>query len=145
MTIPCEVSINPLPSARGKMFFACMRDISKRKALQRALEEQALHDALTGEPTLVDETLDDITRERLNDEIAALFAAEPFAGLFVTHSVRESVFLSTRVLVLSPRPGRVAADIEIPFPYPRSPELRYTSEFAEVTGKVARALREVSS
>jgi NitT/TauT family transport system ATP-binding protein len=105
---------------------------------------------LTVEPRifLFDEpfgALDDITRERLNDEIAALFAAEPFAGLFVTHSVRESVFLSTRVLVLSPRPGRVAADIEIPFPYPRSPELRYTSEFAEVTGKVARALREVSS
>jgi NitT/TauT family transport system ATP-binding protein len=73
-----------------------------------------------------------------------MFAAEPFAGLFVTHSVRESVFLSTRVIVLSPRPGRVAADIPVPFPYPRPPELAYTREFAELTGRVARTLREVS-
>jgi len=73
-----------------------------------------------------------------------MFTSEPFAGLFVTHSVRESVFLSTRVLVLSPRPGRVAADVVIPFPYPRGPELPYTKEFTEVTAEVARRLREVS-
>ena len=74
-----------------------------------------------------------------------MFTSEPFAGLFVTHSVRESVFLSTRVLVLSPRPGRVAAEIPIPFPFPRSHDLLYTPEFAEVTGEVASALRRVSS
>jgi NitT/TauT family transport system ATP-binding protein len=88
--------------------------------------------------------LDDMTRESLNEQITEMFSAESFAGLFVTHSVRESVFLSTRVLVLSRRPGRVAADIAIPFAYPRTAELRYTPEFAEVTGQVARALREVS-
>ena len=104
---------------------------------------------LTVEPRifLFDEpfgALDEITREKLNEEIAGMFALEPFAGLFVTHSVRESVFLSTRVLVLSPRPGRIAADVAIPFPYPRGPELQYTKEFTEVTAEVARRLREVS-
>jgi NitT/TauT family transport system ATP-binding protein len=88
--------------------------------------------------------LDDLTREKLNEEIAGMFALEPFAGLFVTHSVRESVFLSTRVIVLSPRPGRIAAEVEIPFPYPRGPDLSYTKEFTEVTAEVARRLREVS-
>lgn len=88
--------------------------------------------------------LDDITRESLNQQLVEMFATDPFAGLFVTHSVRESVFLSTRVIVLSARPGRICAEIPIPFGYPRPPELAYTSEFAEVTGKVARALREAS-
>jgi len=88
--------------------------------------------------------LDDMTRESLNEQLVNMFTIEPFAGLFVTHSVRESVFLSTRVIVLSARPGRVAADIEIPFPYPRTPELTYTPEFTEVTSRVALALREAS-
>jgi NitT/TauT family transport system ATP-binding protein len=104
---------------------------------------------LTMEPRifLFDEpfgALDDITRESLNDQLVTMFAADPFAALFVTHSVRESVFLSTRVIVLSPRPGRIAADIPVPFPYPRSPELAYSAEFADLTGRVARTLREAS-
>ncbi|HEX4354097.1 MAG TPA: ABC transporter ATP-binding protein [Polyangiales bacterium] len=104
---------------------------------------------LTMEPRifLFDEpfgALDDMTRESLNEQLIEMFSAEPFAGLFVTHSVRESVFLSTRVVVLSPRPGRVAADIPIPFPFPRSLELSYSREFADVTSEVARALRAVS-
>ncbi|HEY0466624.1 MAG TPA: ABC transporter ATP-binding protein, partial [Polyangiaceae bacterium] len=88
--------------------------------------------------------LDDMTRESLNQQLVEMFASDPFAGLFVTHSVRESVFLSTRVIVLSPRPGRICAEIPIPFSYPRAPELAYSSEFAEVTGRVASALREAS-
>jgi NitT/TauT family transport system ATP-binding protein len=86
--------------------------------------------------------LDEMTRENLNEQIVSMFTADPFAGLFVTHSVRESVFLSSRVIVLSRRPARVAADIPIPFPFPRSSALPYTAEFAEVAGCVARALRE---
>jgi NitT/TauT family transport system ATP-binding protein len=105
--------------------------------------------ALTMQPKifLFDEpfgALDEITRERLNEELLACFVAEPFAGLFVTHSVPESVFLSTRILVLSPRPGRIAFDIDVPFAYPRAPELRYTSEFASIAGRVSEALRAVS-
>jgi NitT/TauT family transport system ATP-binding protein len=88
--------------------------------------------------------LDEITRERLHDELTALFAADPFAGLFVTHSVPEAVFVSTRVLVLSARPGRVAAEFEVPFGWPRRPELRYEREFGELAGRISAALRSVA-
>ena len=87
--------------------------------------------------------LDEITRERLNDELLRMFELRSFAALFITHSVAEAVFLSTRVAVMSGRPGRVIADIAIPFGYPRVPELRYTPEFASLCGEVSQLLREL--
>jgi NitT/TauT family transport system ATP-binding protein len=87
-------------------------------------------------------SLDEITRQRLNDELLGLFAARRFAGLFITHSVGEAVFLSTRVVVLSSRPGRVLSSFEVPFDYPRAPELRYTERFARTAGAVSACLRE---
>ncbi|HET6954641.1 MAG TPA: ABC transporter ATP-binding protein [Acidimicrobiales bacterium] len=86
--------------------------------------------------------LDEITRERLNDELLRLFLGERFAGLFITHSVSEAVFLSTRVLVMSARPGRIVADIAVPLAYPRAPELRFEPAFAALAGQVSAALRE---
>lgn len=88
--------------------------------------------------------LDQITRGRLNVELTKLFSDRGFAGLFITHSVDEAVFLSTRVLVMSARPGRIAAEFSIPFPLPRPPQIRYTPPFAALAGQVARALEEVS-
>ena len=85
--------------------------------------------------------LDEITRERLNEETIALFMKENFAALFITHSIYEAVFLSTRVLVMSPLPGRIVAEIDVPFPYPRATELRYDPSFADLTGAVSSALR----
>ena len=85
--------------------------------------------------------VDEITRERLNDETLDLFRSEGFAALFITHSIYEAVFLSTRVAVMSERPGHLVGDFEIPFDYPRAPELRYQPEFAELTGAVSAALR----
>ena len=75
-------------------------------------------------------SVDEITRERLNEETLRLFEDQRFAGLFITHSISEAVFLSTRVLVMSPRPGRIVAEIEVPFPYPRDPDLRFDPTFA---------------
>lgn len=86
--------------------------------------------------------LDEITRERLNDELLALFRRENFAGLFITHSIQEAVFLSTRVLVMSARPGRIVGDFEVPFDYPRGDSLRYDAAFAALSGEVSEALRE---
>lgn len=102
--------------------------------------------ALTMKPEvfLFDEpfgALDEITRQRLNSEVGNLFVRDGFAGVFVTHSVPESVYMSTRVVVLNGQPGRVAADIPVPFAYPRDPELRYTAEFAAVAAEVSAALR----
>jgi len=85
--------------------------------------------------------LDEITRERLNDELLHLFLAKQFAALFITHSIYEAVYLSTRVLVMSSRPGRIVGDYRVPFAYPRSPDLRFAPEFAELTGELSHALR----
>lgn len=84
--------------------------------------------------------LDEITRQRLNEELARLWQEDRWTGLFVTHNVSEAVFLSQRVLVLSARPGRILADIPIPFPYPRSPYLRSAPEFIRLAQGISRQL-----
>ncbi len=88
--------------------------------------------------------LDEITRERLNDELLDLFKKEGFAGLFITHSIYEAIFLSTRVLVMSARPGSIVADYDIPFDYPRETSLRYDPEFTKLAGEVSESLRDSS-
>jgi NitT/TauT family transport system ATP-binding protein len=117
------------------------------RALSGGMKMRAsLARALTMSPDvfLFDEpfgAVDEITRERLNDELLGLFQARRFAALFVTHSVTEAAFLATRVLVMSQRPGRVLTDLPVPFPYPRRPELRYDPAFAQVTGTIGAVLR----
>jgi NitT/TauT family transport system ATP-binding protein len=85
--------------------------------------------------------LDEITRERLNDELQQLFLTLRFTALYVTHSVTEAVFMSTRVVVMSGRPGRVVGDFAVPFEYPRPPRLRFDEEFARLAGEVSASLR----
>lgn len=85
--------------------------------------------------------LDELTRENLNDEVLRLQAEQGFAGLFVTHSIVEAVYLAHRVLVFSARPGRVVAEIEVPFAAERPADLRFTPEFGAVATEVSRALR----
>lgn len=85
--------------------------------------------------------LDEITRERLNDELLALYLRKGFAGLFITHSIPEAVYLSRRVVVMSRRPGRILDVFEVPFAYPRGPELRYGPEFAALCGEISVSLR----
>ena len=85
--------------------------------------------------------VDEITREHLNEQTLALFQAEGFAGLFITHSIAEAVFMSTRVIVMSPRPGRIVAEFAVPFDHPRSPELRFDPDFALLSGDISKALR----
>ena len=117
------------------------------KALSGGMKMRAsLARSLTLKPKvfLFDEpfgAIDEITRERLIEELMRLFLREKFAGLFITHSIYEAVYLSTRVLVMSARPGRIIASFAVPFPYPRSPDLRFEPAFAELTGKVNHALR----
>jgi NitT/TauT family transport system ATP-binding protein len=89
--------------------------------------------------------LDEMTREHLNDELLALFASQSFAGLFITHSVAEAVFLSTRVVVMSPRPGRIIAEVPVDFGYPRPPELRFDPALVRIAGSISAALREAEA
>ena len=85
--------------------------------------------------------LDEITRERLNDELLHLFSLRRFAGLFITHSVYEAIYMSTRVLVMSARPGRLIGEFDVPFGFPRDDDFRFSAEFAEISGQVSDALR----
>jgi len=86
--------------------------------------------------------LDDITRQRLNEELLLLWRRDGLTALFVTHNVGEAVFLGERVLIMSRRPGTIRHEIEVPFDHPRSPALRGEPEFARLTGEIGRLLRE---
>lgn len=85
--------------------------------------------------------VDEITREHLNEETLAIFQQEGFAGLFITHSISEAVYMSTRVLVMSARPGVIVAEYEVPFGYPRPADIRFDPDFAQLSGKISSSLR----
>ncbi|MBM3557376.1 MAG: ABC transporter ATP-binding protein [Alphaproteobacteria bacterium] len=103
--------------------------------------------ALATEPTLLlmDEpfaALDEIARLKLNDDLLGLWAEGKWTVVFVTHSVYESVYLSNRVVVMRPRPGRIVADIPIDLPYPREEGLRTSPDYGAACRRVSAALRE---
>lgn len=106
--------------------------------------------SLTLEPELFlfDEpfgALDEITRQRLNEELTGLFHTQGFGAVLVTHSVTEAVFLSTRVIVMSGRPGTIVEEVHIPFPYPRDPSIQFDPDFIAVAERVSTALRQAHS
>ena len=84
--------------------------------------------------------LDEITRFRLNNDLLQVWSAMRQTAVFVTHSVFESVYLSSRILVMTQRPGRVFADIAIEAPYPRGESFRTSPEYAALCRKVSEAL-----
>jgi NitT/TauT family transport system ATP-binding protein len=106
----------------------------------------AIARALAFEPALLlmDEpfgALDEMTRERMNLELLSLWEKSGNTVIFVTHSISEAVFLSTRVVVMSPRPGRIAGVVEIDLPPSRTAETRDTARFFELVTEVRELLR----
>jgi NitT/TauT family transport system ATP-binding protein len=87
--------------------------------------------------------LDEFSRERLNVELRSMLSTRKAASLFVTHSIAEAVFMSHRVLVMSPRPGTIVREFAIPFGPDRQQDLRYSPEFARLSGEIAQSLREL--
>jgi NitT/TauT family transport system ATP-binding protein len=87
--------------------------------------------------------LDEMTRNRLNEELLALRVQAPFTAMFVTHSVAEAVFLSNRIVVMAANPGRLHAEVRVGFPYPREPELRARPEFQAKVNEVSQLLHAV--
>jgi NitT/TauT family transport system ATP-binding protein len=85
--------------------------------------------------------LDEMSRDRLNEELLRLRAEQNWTAVFVTHSVAEAVFLSTRIVVLAPNPGRVHAQIPIDLPATRTAELRDAPEFEALVLQASHALR----
>jgi NitT/TauT family transport system ATP-binding protein len=86
--------------------------------------------------------LDEMTRDRMNEELLRLRAEQNWTVLFVTHSVAEAVFLSSRVIVLAPHPGRVVQDIVVDLPYPRTAEVRESDAFDALVNRTSKLLRE---
>jgi NitT/TauT family transport system ATP-binding protein len=89
--------------------------------------------------------LDEITRDHLNEELLALWAKTGKTVIFVTHSIAEAVFLSTRIVVMSRRPGRIIDVIDCPLPATRDLAIRDAPEFLEIAARVRRALRDSHS
>jgi NitT/TauT family transport system ATP-binding protein len=87
--------------------------------------------------------LDEMARDRLNEELLRLYSEQKWTVLFVTHSVAEAVFLSTRVVILAAHPGRVAHEIKVDLPWPRTAETRESKAFEEQVTRTSRLLRGV--
>lgn len=104
--------------------------------------------ALTLEPQLLllDEpfgALDEMTRNRLNEELLTIRERSRFTAMFVTHSVSEAVFLSNRILVMANNPGRIHAEVRVVFTYPRRAELRAQPAFQAKVNEVSALLHQV--
>ncbi|KMW58374.1 Pyrimidine ABC transporter, ATP-binding protein [Candidatus Rhodobacter oscarellae] len=109
---------------------------------QRASIARAL--AFDADILLMDEpfgALDEIVRDHLNQQLLTLWARTEKTIGFVTHSIPEAVYLSTKIVVMSPRPGRITDVIESPLPKERPLDIRDTPEFLEIAGRVREGLR----
>ena len=111
-------------------------------SLSGGMEQRvAIARALISNPSvlLLDEpfgSLDALTRERMALELTRIWSKQRTTVFMVTHSIQEAVFLSDRVLVLTQRPGRIAADVPSPFPRPRDLNLLHQEAFGEIVGRV---------
>jgi NitT/TauT family transport system ATP-binding protein len=112
--------------------------MQQRAALARTL-------AYEPEVMLMDEpfgALDEFTREAMNLELSELTHQAGITSLFVTHNIPEAVFLADRVVVMSPRPGRISGIVQVPFPKPRTVEFMRDPAFTELTFEVRSILAE---
>jgi NitT/TauT family transport system ATP-binding protein len=85
--------------------------------------------------------LDEMTRESMQQEVLRIWRETGTTMVFVTHSIPEAVFLSTRVVVMSPRPGRISRIIEIDLPHPRNEDTRESAGYYSKVTEVREALR----
>jgi NitT/TauT family transport system ATP-binding protein len=110
---------------------------------QRASIARAL--SFDPELLLMDEpfgAIDEIVRDKLNEQLLRLWEKTQKTVVFVTHSIPEAVFLSTKIVVMSPRPGKIHDIIECNFPRDRTLDIRETPEFLDVANRVRQGLRE---
>jgi NitT/TauT family transport system ATP-binding protein len=149
ITLPLELQSEPAPQALGKArslvelvglagFETTLpRDLSGGMAQRVAIARALVHDP---QILLLDEpfgSLDALTRERMGAELLRIWQARRKTVVMVTHDISEALFLADRVLVLTPRPGRLRLELSVDLPRPRDEGVRYTAAF----GSLARRLR----
>ena len=88
--------------------------------------------------------LDEITRNRLDSDLLALWQARKLTVIFVTHSIYEAVYLSQRVVVMAARPGRIVDEVAISEPYPRTPDFRVSTAFSQYAKRLQDSLLRAS-
>jgi NitT/TauT family transport system ATP-binding protein len=116
------------------------RDLSGGMAQRVAIARALIHEP---DLLLLDEpfgSLDALTRERMGTELVRIWQARRKTVIMVTHSISESLFLADRVLVLSPRPGRLRLDLPVDLPRPREDDIRYSPAFSELARQVRAAI-----
>jgi NitT/TauT family transport system ATP-binding protein len=86
--------------------------------------------------------LDEMTRDRLNEELLRLYIEQKWTVLFVTHSVAEAVFLSSRIVILAAHPGRISHEMKVDLAWPRTAETRESKAFEDMVTQASRLLRE---
>ena len=86
--------------------------------------------------------LDEMTRFRLNDELLHLWQEHQWTVVFVTHSIYEAVYLATRIVVMSPRPGRIVDEVAVEAPFPRDELFRRSDVYLDTCARVSRAMME---
>lgn len=152
--LPLEVMGRPKDEWQGRVVkmlgMVGLRDFHRYypRQLSGGMQQRAsIARALSFDPTilLMDEpfgALDEFTRERMNLELLDIWESTHKTILFVTHSIAEAVFLANRVVVMTPRPGRIATIIDVDLPYPRTFETRELPRFFELVTQVRETLKE---
>jgi NitT/TauT family transport system ATP-binding protein len=152
VTLPLEVAKVPRAEAqrRAEDLLELVRLEGFEQAYPRELsggmaQRVALARALVGHPALLllDEpfgSLDALSRERMNLDLLRIWQDQGVTVVMVTHDLEEAIFLADRVLVMSPRPGRIRAEVEVNLPRPRTLEVTYTEFFGVLSRQVREAI-----
>jgi NitT/TauT family transport system ATP-binding protein len=150
------LELERVPNGRREKEIAALLELVGLKNVARAYPRElsggmkmrvSIARALATSPRLMllDEpfaALDEMSRDRLNEEILRLRAEQNWTAVFVTHSVSEAVFLSDRIVVLAPNPGRIHAEFRVELPAPRTSAIRNSQEFDGIVARVSHTLRE---